>query len=49
MVQSFAQKNSRFSLFHQSNTGVAVARNLAIDKSKGEYIAPIETDDIWYP
>ena len=33
----------------QSNAGVAAARNLAIQKSKGEYIAPIDADDIWYP
>ena len=49
IVQSFAQKDSRVSLFHQPNAGVAVARNLAIEKSKGEYIAPIDADDIWYP
>ncbi|MEG4248200.1 glycosyltransferase family 2 protein [Microcoleus sp. Pol10D4] len=49
IVQSFAQKYSRVSLFHQPNSGVAVARNLAIEKSKGEYIAPIDADDIWYP
>jgi len=49
IVQSFAQKDSRVSLFQQSNAGVAVARNLAIEKSKGEYIAPIDADDIWYP
>ena len=33
----------------QSNAGVAAARNLAIEKSSGEYIAPIDADDIWYP
>ncbi|MGB7710244.1 MAG: glycosyltransferase family A protein [Microcoleus sp.] len=31
------------------NAGVAAARNLAIEKSRGEYIAPIDADDIWYP
>lgn len=49
IVKSFAHKDSRVSLFHQSNAGVAAARNLAIEKSKGEYIAPIDADDIWYP
>ncbi|MEG3987736.1 glycosyltransferase family A protein [Microcoleus sp. S28C3] len=48
IVKSFAQKDSRFSLLQQSNAGVA-ARNLAIEKSKGEYIAPINANDIWYP
>jgi len=49
IVKSFAQKDRRIILLQQSNAGVAVARNLAIEKSKGEYIAPIDADDIWYP
>ncbi len=49
IVKSFAQKDSRIILLQQSNAGVAAARNLAIEKSKGEYIAPIDADDIWYP
>jgi glycosyltransferase involved in cell wall biosynthesis len=49
IVKSFAQKDSRISLLQQSNAGVAAARNLAIEKSRGEYIAPIDADDIWYP
>jgi len=28
---------------------VAAARNLAIQKPRGAYIAPIDADDIWYP
>ncbi|MEG4205620.1 glycosyltransferase family A protein [Microcoleus sp. Pol7_A1] len=48
IVKSFAQKDSRFSLLQPSNSGAAV-RNLAIEKSKGEYIAPINANDIWYP
>ena len=49
IVKSFSQKDNRVSLLQQSNTGVAAARNLAILNSKGEYIAPIDADDIWYP
>ncbi|MEG4317851.1 MULTISPECIES: glycosyltransferase family A protein [unclassified Microcoleus] len=49
IIKSFAQKDSRIILLQQSNAGVAAARNLAIQKSKGEYIAPIDADDIWYP
>lgn len=49
IVTSFAQKDSRVILLQQSNAGVAAARNLAIQKSRGEYIAPIDADDIWYP
>ncbi len=49
IVESFAEKDSRVILLKQQNAGVAAARNLAIEKSKGEYIAPIDADDIWFP
>lgn len=49
IVKSFAQKDKRITLLQQPNAGVAVARNLAYLHSKGEYIAPIDADDIWYP
>lgn len=49
IIKSFAQKDSRIILLQQSNAGVAAARNLALQKSQGEYIAPIDADDIWYP
>lgn len=49
IVASFAQKDSRVILLKQQNAGVAAARNLAIEKSRGEYIAPLDADDIWYP
>ncbi|MCC5636473.1 glycosyltransferase family 2 protein [Nostoc sp. CHAB 5844] len=48
IVEFFAQQDSRVILFRQTNAGVAAARNLAIEKSRGEYIAPIDADDIWY-
>ncbi|MBW4665202.1 MAG: glycosyltransferase family 2 protein [Chroococcus sp. CMT-3BRIN-NPC107] len=48
IVQSIAQKDTRVMLIQQQNAGVAAARNLAIEKSQGEYIAPIDADDIWY-
>jgi glycosyltransferase involved in cell wall biosynthesis len=49
IVKAIAQKDSRIILLQQENAGVAAARNLAIEKSQGEYIAPIDADDIWYP
>ena len=49
IVEAIAQRDGRVTLLRQSNSGVAAARNLAIQKSRGEYIAPIDADDIWYP
>lgn len=49
IVESVAQSDYRVILLKQSNAGVAAARNLAIQKSSGEYIAPIDADDIWHP
>lgn len=49
IVQSIAQKDNQVILLQQENSGVAAARNLGINKSKGEFIAPIDADDIWYP
>jgi glycosyltransferase involved in cell wall biosynthesis len=48
IVKSFVQKDNRVQLLQQENGGVASARNLAIEKSGGEYIAPIDADDIWH-
>ncbi|CBN58341.1 MULTISPECIES: glycosyltransferase family 2 protein [Kamptonema] len=49
IVEEICQKDSRVRLLKQSNAGVAAARNLGIEHSRGEYIAPIDADDIWYP
>ncbi len=49
IVKSIAELDQRVTLLQQPNSGVATARNLAIQNSKGEFIAPIDADDIWYP
>lgn len=48
IAESIAATDGRVSVLHQQNRGVAAARNLAIERSKGEYIAPLDADDIWY-
>lgn len=36
-------------LLKQKNAGVAAARNAGIDAASGDFIAPIDADDIWHP
>ncbi|MCV9928334.1 glycosyltransferase family 2 protein [Flavobacterium sp. LS1R49] len=48
-IKVLSLKNSRITLYNQKNQGVSVARNLGIEKSKGELIAFLDADDYWYP
>jgi glycosyltransferase involved in cell wall biosynthesis len=49
IVKEIANRDSRLILLRQANSGVAAARNLAIQHSKGEFVAPIDADDLWHP
>jgi len=44
----FAEKDSRIKVIkHNKNSGVAVARNTALDTASGDYIAFLDSDDMW--
>jgi glycosyltransferase involved in cell wall biosynthesis len=49
IVTEMARQDSRITLLQQANAGVAAARNLAIEYSKGQYVAPLDADDLWLP
>lgn len=34
---------------YQANRGVSAARNLAVSKASGEFLAYLDADDMWYP
>lgn len=48
IVRSIADQDSRVRLLCQSNQGVAAARNRAIRDSEGQFIAPLDADDLWF-
>jgi glycosyltransferase involved in cell wall biosynthesis len=48
-VLEAAAKDPRIHLLRQENRGVAAARNTGIEASRGDFVAPIDADDIWFP
>jgi glycosyltransferase involved in cell wall biosynthesis len=49
IVADYARRDSRVRLVNQPNAGVGVARNRGIAEASGEFIAPLDADDVWYP
>ena len=49
IAQTIAREYSQVRVFHQSNQGVAAARNRGIAEARGEFIALVDADDIWHP
>jgi glycosyltransferase involved in cell wall biosynthesis len=49
IVERCAALDSRVRVITQANAGVARARNRALAESAGEFIAPIDADDLWSP
>lgn len=50
IISNFAEKDSRIKLFKlEKNSGNGFARNIALEKVKGKYIAFLDADDLWLP
>lgn len=49
MCEEYAKKYSKIKVFHQKNKGLSGARNTGIDHARGEYLAFLDSDDIYSP
>jgi glycosyltransferase involved in cell wall biosynthesis len=49
IVRAHAAQDGRVRLLQQANAGVAAARNAGVAGALGEWIAPVDADDLWRP
>ena len=49
IAEEFCAAEPRARLISKDNGGVASARNRGISESKGEWVAPVDADDLWHP
>jgi glycosyltransferase involved in cell wall biosynthesis len=49
LVQRMADADPRIRLLQKANGGLVSARNYGIAHAGGEFIAPIDADDLWHP
>ena len=49
VLDNFAQMDSRLHVYSQANGGIGHARNAALRRARGEFVACLDSDDIAYP
>lgn len=49
ILDEYAARDGRFKVFHKENGGASSARNLALEKAKGEFLLFVDGDDFIHP
>ena len=49
ICDTYAQKDSRVRVYHQTNAGVSHARNTGLDHARGQYVVFVDSDDYVLP
>lgn len=49
LARAEAEADPRIRLLSVENGGVARARNLGVAASRGDFVAPVDADDLWHP
>jgi GT2 family glycosyltransferase len=49
IVHAYTQRDARIRLIRRSHQGVCAARNSAITEARGQLLALLDSDDVWFP
>lgn len=49
ILDEYAARDARFRVIHKANEGVSVARNVALEQARGEFLLFLDSDDFVHP